>query len=188
VSAANQAIGKHVTRYFRGHPVFAVEVPPDARDRVPGLEILEIGKGPRTRLNTYVTLGCWEAVQSGGEGLEFLLSAREADVAHATTLASVAARHCGTPEQRLARGSVVPLGRPWTADSSCDSLFVTLPYPYGPDLEWCRWRRNSARLLWLMPITPTEAAYVDEHGVEALERRFEQTQVHFADPDRPPVV
>src|SRR5688572_19129115 len=127
-------VGRHVTRYFRGHPVFAVDVPPDARDRAPGLEILEIGGGPRTRLNTYVTLGCWEAVQS------------------------------------------------------CDRLFVTLPYPYGPDLEWCRWRRSSARLLWLMPIMPSEAAYVDEHGVEALERRFEETQVHFADPDRPPVV
>jgi hypothetical protein len=181
-------VGRHVERYFRGHPIFAVDVPSDARDRVPGLEILEIHGGPRTSLYTYVTLGCWDAVQSGGEGLEFLMSAREADLAHAATLATVAARHCGTPDQRLRRGSVVPLGKPWTEGSSCDRLLVTLPYPYGPELEWCRWRRNSARLLWLMPITPVEAAYVDEYGVEALERRFEETQVHFADPYRDSVV
>jgi hypothetical protein len=181
-------VGRHVTRYFRGHPVFAVDVPPDVLDRVPGLQLLEIGSGPRTGLRTYVTLGCWEAVQSGGEGLEFLLSARDTDLTHAETLAWVAARHCGTPEQRLHRGSVVPLGKPWTPGSASDRLLVTLPYPYGPDLEWCRWRRNAARLLWLMPITPVEATYVAEHGVEALERLFEQSQVHFADPQRPSVV
>jgi hypothetical protein len=181
-------VGRHVTRYFRGHSVFVVDVPAAFRERVPGLEILEVGAGHRTRLHTYVTLGCWEAVQSGGVGVEFLLSAREPDVAHAATLAEVAARHCGTPEQRLDRGSVVPLGRPWTPGSACDRLLVTLPYPYSPELEWCRWRRNVARLLWLMPITPVEAEYADAHGVEALERRFEETEVHFADPERPSVV
>jgi Suppressor of fused protein (SUFU) len=181
-------VGRHVTRHFRGHPVFAVDVPAHVLDRVPGLQILEVGGGPRTGLTTYVTLGCWEAVQAGGEGVEFVLSAREPDIAHAATLASVAARHCSTPQQRLDRGSVVPLGKPWTPGSTCDRLLVTLPYPYGPDFEWCRWRRNSARLLWLMPITPEEAAYVAEYGVDALERRFEESQVHFADPERPSVV
>jgi hypothetical protein len=169
-------VGRHVARYFRGHPIFAVDVPPEVLDRVPGLQILEVGSGPKIGLHTYVTLGCWEAVQSGGEGLEFVLSARDPDLSHAATLASVAARHCSTPAQRLHRGSVVPLGKPWTPGSSCDWLLVTFPYPYGPDFEWCRWRRNVARLLWLMPITA------------ALERRFEESEVHFADPDRPSVI
>jgi suppressor of fused protein SUFU len=181
-------VGRHVTRYFRGHPIFTVDVPPDVLDRVPGLQILEVGSGPRTALYTYVTLGCWDAVQAGGEGREFLLSAREADVAHAATLARAAARHCSTPDQRLDRGSVVPLVDPWAPGSACDRLLVTLPYPYGPDLEWCRWRRNAARLLWLMPIMQVEAAYLDEYGLEALERRFEESEVHFADPERPSVV
>jgi hypothetical protein len=181
-------VGRHVTRFFRGHPVFAVQVPPEVLDRVPGLQILEVGSGPKSRLTTYITLGCWEAVESGGDGREFVLSARHPDIAHAATLASVAARHCGTPEQRLDRGTVVPLGRPWTPGSTCDRFLVTLPYPYGPDLEWCRWRRNAARLLWLLPITPFEATYLENHGLEALERRFEESGVHFADPERPSVV
>jgi len=188
VPTANEIIGRHVTKFFRGHEVFAVEVPADARDRVPGLEILEVGTGPRTALRTYVTLGCWGAVRHDGEGAEFVLSAREPHPAHVATLAGVAVRHCATPDQRLARGSVVPLERPWANGSSCDHLLVTLPYPYGPDFEWCYWRRKSAQLLWLMPITADEAGFVAAHGVEALERRFEESQVHFTDPGRPSAV
>ena len=186
--SANEAIGRHVTRFFRGHPIFAVEAPSDARDRVPGLVILEVGPGPRTQLVTYVTLGCWAAVQRNREGLEFVLSAREADTRHVETLGAVAAFHAATREQRLALGSVVPLARPWTPGSTCDRMLVTLPYPYGPELEECHWRRNFARLLWVVPITADEELFATVHGVDALEQRFEEAEVRFADPERPSVV
>jgi len=188
MSAAREAVGRHVARFFRGHPVFAVDVPADAHDRVPGLEILEVGPGPRSQLVSYVTLGCWEAVQRQREGLEFVLSTREADVRHTEVLGAVASFHAATPEQRLDRGGVVPLGRPWTPGSACDRMLVTLPYPYGPELEECHWRRNFARLLWVVPITADEELFATVHGLEALEQRFEEAEVRFADPERPSVV
>lgn len=188
MKTAADAIGRHVTGFFAGHQVFAVDPPEEHADRVPGLQILEVKPGPRVDLVSYVTLGCWEAVQQNGQGHEFVLTARDPDLGHVATIAAAAAQHCRTPAERLDRGSVVHLGRPWLPGSSCDRLLVTLPYPYGPSFEWCRWRRNAARLLWLMPITPVEAAFVADAGIDALESRFEALGVSFADPVRPPVV
>lgn len=188
MKAPADVIGRHITGYFAQHEVFAIDPPEEYADRVPGLQVLEVRPGPRVDLVSYVTLGCWEAVQQNGQGHEFVLTARDADLGHVATVAAAAAQHARTLSARLDRGSVVHLARPWMAGSSCDRLLVTLPYPYGPELEWCRWRRNSARILWLMPITAVEHAFVAEQGIDALESRFEALGVSFADPVRPPVV
>lgn len=181
-------IGKHYTDFFKGHPVFEIDPPADAHDRVPGLRILEAPAGKRVDVASYLTLGCWGAVQTLGVGCEFVLAAREPDPIHVQSLAAAAIAHCGTPAGRLDRGSVVPLAGPWLPGSDCDQLLVTLPYPYGPELEYCRWRARgqaqSARVLWLMPITAAEAIFVATDGVEALEARFEELGVNFADPTR----
>ncbi len=187
-----ELIGKHYTDYFRGDTVFEIDPPPEALDRVPGLRILEAPPGKRVDVASYLTLGCWEAVQTLGVGCEFVLAAREPDPIHVQSLAAAAIAHCGTPAGRLDRGSVVTLAGPWLPGSECDRLLVTLPYPYGPELEYCRWRvrgqAQAARVLWLMPITAAEAVYVATDSVEALEARFEQLGVNFADPGRPSAV
>lgn len=181
-------IGRHITGFFAKHEVFAIDPPAAYADRVPGLQIIEVRPGPELDLTSYVTLGCWEAVQQGGQGTEFVLTARTPDLAHVETLAAAAAQHCRTPASRLDRGSIVRLDRPWLPGSECDRLLVTLPYPYGPQFEWCRWWSKVARFLWLMPITPLEEAFVADAGVDALEERFEALGVSFADPDRRPVI
>ena len=48
--------------------------------------------------------------------------------------------------------------------------------------------RPYLRLLWLLPIHPSEAAYARAHGAEALERLFDDAGVMYADPQRPAVV
>lgn len=184
-----ELIGKHYTDYFgRSHTVFEMDPPPAALERVPGLRMLEVTAGKRVDVVSYLTLGCWEAVQSLGVGCEFVLAAREPDVAHLKSLGAAAIAHCGHPDNRLDRGSVVQLDGPWLPGSECDRLLVTLPYPYGPDFEYCRWKfrgqNNTARVLWLMPITAAEAAMVALDGVDALETRFEEVGVNFADPAR----
>jgi hypothetical protein len=185
----NELIGKHYTDYFgRGHTVFEMDPPGEATDRVPGVRMLEVSAGKRVDVVSYLTLGCWEAVQSLGVGCEFVLAAREPNEIHLETLAAAAIAHCGHPDQRLDRGSVVQLAAPWLPGSECDRLLVTLPYPYGPEMEYCRWKfrgnNNTARVLWLMPITAGEAAMVALDGVDALEARFEEVGVNFADPAR----
>jgi len=168
--------------------MFSVDPPADAADRVPGLEVIEIGSGPVLDLVTYVTLGCWDAVQAQGSGTEFVLTARTPDPVHVDSASIAAVAHCGTPEGRLDRGSVVPLGRGWLPGSVCDRLLVTLPYPYGPEFEFCRWRGGTARLLWLLPISAAEGQFIAGEGVEAFEARLEKLGVSFADPVRPSVV
>ncbi len=184
----NEAIGRHITGWFGSKKVFAVEPPAELAERVPGLQILEVAPGPMLDLCTYVTLGCWQAVETLGVGTEFVFTVRRPDPAHVTAIATVAAAHCGTPTGRLDRGSVVPLGRPWLPGSNYDRLLVTLPYPYGPKFEYVRWRRFSARLLWLMPISALEEAFIAADGVEAFETRLESMGVSFTDPARPSVI
>lgn len=41
--------------------------------------------------------------------------------------------------------------------ASADHLMVSLPYPYGPDLEWCETPSGKVQVLWLVPITGAEA-------------------------------
>lgn len=183
-----EALGRHLSDWFAGHGMFSMTPSADALDRVPGLEIVEIAPGPRFGMASYVTLGCWQAVQQRGVGTEFVLTAREPDPVHVATAAAAAIAHCGTPAGRLDRGSVVPLRRGWLPGSDCDCLLVTVPYPYGPRFEFVRWARNTTRLLWLLPITGAEAAFVAVEGVDAFEARLEAMGLSFADPVRPSVV
>ena len=75
---------------------------------------------------------------------------------------------------RLGVGSIVSIGRPWADESICDRLLVSLPYPFGPALEWTS---NGVRVLWLLPISAAEERFALTHGVEALERRLEEKRV-----------
>jgi hypothetical protein len=81
-------------------------------------------------------------------------------------------------------GHTVPIGEPWVPRSTCDHLLVSLPYPFGPDLELCDWDGDHARLLWLLPITEAERDIKAEHGLEALEQRFDDAAIKYWDPAR----
>jgi hypothetical protein len=49
----------------------------------------------------------------------------------------VAYYHATSGDYRLDHGHTVPIGRPWIRGSSCDHLLLSLPYPWGPELETC---------------------------------------------------
>ena len=87
---------------------------------------------------------------------------------------------------RLGLGHTVNFVQPWFCGSLCSYGFVSLPYPYGPSLEWQD--EPEVRFLWLIPITPEEAAFKNSHGIEALEERFEAVQFNYLDPMRPSVM
>jgi len=69
------------------------------------------------------------------------------------------------------------------AGSCCDHLLVGLPYPFGPQLQLCHAGDRHVEFLWL-PITADERAYKADHGLDALESRFEQAQLKYWDPQR----
>jgi hypothetical protein len=96
--------------------------------------------------------------------------------------------HAGQTPQRLDVGHTVPIGEPWLPGSTCDHLLVSLPYIFGSDFEMCRWRNGHARVLWLLPITSAEREFKIEHGLDALEERFEAESVDYTNPLRGSVV
>ena len=83
-------------------------------------------------------------------------------------------------EVSLGLGHTVNFGMPWQPNSRATHGLVSLPYLYGPELE----KSGETSCLWLIPITPEELDYKKEQGLEALEERFEATQIDYTDPYR----
>lgn len=177
----------HVRTFFAGHDVEALDydLGEGRREAVPGLRIIAVSPGPRTNSWTYVTAGCWAAVEHSGHGLEFVLSTPVHDSSFAALLAMVAYYHAG---HHLDIEHSMPIGGPWMPNSACDHLLVSLPYLHGPDLEQCSLRDGHARLLWVLPVTAAEIAYRRENGHEALEVLFDEAEINPTDPHRPSVV
>jgi hypothetical protein len=157
--------------------------------RVPGFRVHAVAPGPRGHNAwTYVTSGCWQAVHQHGHGLEFVMATREFTLRAVELLARNAYFHAGPEEQRLGWGHTVDLGEPWLPGSPCDHGLISLPYPWGAELETCAWAGGHARLLWLLPITGAERDFKVAHGLEALEDRFQAAPLDFTNPHRASVV
>jgi Suppressor of fused protein (SUFU) len=165
LSTAQAAVLAHLRGYFAGHRV-DVRDPPDAR--------------VRERI----------AMHDSEHGLEFVLIAPDAAPRHAL-LVTIAAHYHANPDDagfRLDLGHTVPIGEPWSPGSSCDHLLVSLPYPFGRELEVCAWEGGHARLLWLLPITTAERDFKAANGLDALEQRFEDAALEYWDTRRASVV
>ena len=134
-----------------------------------------------------MTIGAWEATVNEPHGTEFLLLAPTENPLHVELLAMVANLHAD-PRYRLAVGHTLKIGRPWIEGSTSDHLLVSLPYPYGPELEHCHVDGRHIRVLWLVPITTAEAALVADRELEALEELLEERGVNVVDATRPSVV
>lgn len=135
----------------------------------------------------YVTIGAWEATADGPHATEFVLLSATENPLHVELLSMVANFHAD-PNYRLGVGSVMNIGRPWVGESSADHLLVTLPYPFGPELEICNVGDRHVRYLWLVPITGSEAVLVRDAGLEALEKLLDERQVDVISPTRSSVV
>jgi hypothetical protein len=121
--------------------------------------------------------------------LEFVLYApATADEVHVETLTMIAYYHAGGGDHALDLGHTVPIGRPWVPGSTCDQLLVSLPYPWGPELENGTVPGGHVRVLWLLPITAVEKEFRHSHGLEALEQRFDTAGIIPTDPRRSSVV
>jgi len=160
---------------------------PQAEALLPRFRVARIDPANTGEPTVYLSCGAWEATAGAGLGQEFFLLAPGPDEAHVDTIAAVALAHV-LSRGMLDLGSIVPLGRPWLPASRCDRLLVTLPYPYGPNLERVAAAPGfDLAFRWLLPITAAEAALAQAQGVEALEARLERARADFLDPVRPSV-
>jgi Suppressor of fused protein (SUFU) len=144
--------------------------------------VLEFAPGRARNMWTYAT--CAMSLPSDPERLELHLFSPVQSEQHVELLTAVA--HYHRTEASLGLGHTVDFGRPWLPQSNCDHGLISLPYLDGPRLKDFQSQAGGVRVecLWLVPITRGERQFKIDHGLEALECRFEAAKFNYLDPRR----
>jgi hypothetical protein len=88
----------------------------------------------------------------------------------------------------LLRGQVLPLGRPVSRASRCNSLYVAPPVVFPDELATCTDTLPPTVFAWLVPIHAAEAALVSQLGWNEFEDRLERVDPNLFDLERSSVV
>jgi hypothetical protein len=148
--------------------------------------ILELPPTNSRRMWTYATC-CMSQCHSASR-IELHVFSPFESRAHVELLTAIYHYHCtGNP---LGHAHTVNFGRPWLPGSGCDHGLISLPYLDGPKLEVLTLpaEQQIIRFLWLIPITPSERDFTSRFGLDALECRFQETNVNYVDPYRKSIV
>lgn len=156
-------------------------------DNLPGFRVLRVKSSTPGRPVIYVTNGCFMAEPAQHTRHEFFLISPKEKSQNVETLTMLANFHADE-RYRLDVGSVVDIGDPWMPGSICNHLLVSVPYPYGPKLEWLKLSDVCVRFLWALPITAREVAFMELNGLEALEQKFDSAKLDYLNPLRPSIV
>jgi hypothetical protein len=149
-----------------------------------GFKVLVFSPNNRRKMWTYST--CGMSQQKDAPPLELHLFSPTENELHVELLTVVV--HYHLTGAYLDVGHTVNFGRPWLPESKCDHGLISLPYLDGPRLEWLGETGRGIHFLWLIPITANELDYKKEHGLEALESRFEENRFDYLDPKRASIV
>ena len=149
---------------------------------LPGLQVLVAHSECEGRSSFhYLTAGASDILDQPGYGLEFCFQSNVEADQHVELVVLVAYMHLDS-RHRLGVGHTMNIGRPILAGSRLDRILVSLPYPYGEGFEFVHFADgHHARLLWLMPICPSEERACHEDGLDSLEAKLEEAQVDFLD-------
>jgi hypothetical protein len=179
----------HYRQVWPGREVTSVHWTPEhMATRLPDLHIAKVAPAQAEEAWVFATIGAWRATESEEHGLELVAAARSEAAAVMTHLGQLAYYHAGPPENRLGVGHTLRIGEGWVPSSPLDALLISLPYPWGPALEHCQLEGRHIQVLWAIPIHESERVFRGEHGLEALEQRFEDVSLDYLDPFRAPVI
>lgn len=154
---------------------------------LPNFSVIRVAPASADQPWIYLTHGAWQVDVGSRSRSEFVLMAPAENPRHVETLAMLASFHANA-KHHLSEGKSVAIGRGWLDGSEYDHLLVSPPYPFGPNLEFCKVDQElMVRFLWLLPINSSESLYLARMGVEALEDRLEALGVDYLDPHRPAV-
>lgn len=117
-----------------------------------------------------------------GSGLEMFLECGVQSSRLPEILNAVAHFHC--TGATLGLHHIVNLGEPWLSGSACTYAYFSLPYRFGPSLEWLRTGNRTTRCLQLVPITAKERALTRAQSIEKLELAFDRAQPVLSDARR----
>lgn len=177
---------QHVRNFFDRREIQSFTWPSGPiLEQNPHFRALRVAPSNPQGLWTYVSVGGWAGTEAENVGTEFILCTAIEDIRAVELLAMTVFYHRGG---KLGPGHTLPLGEPWMAGSLCDHFLVTLPYPFGPDLEIAHVGDRHVEFLWLLPITKAERDLKVADGLEALESRFEEAGLHYWEIDRTSIV
>jgi hypothetical protein len=179
-------IHDHVHRFFSGHAAHREDFDKGPiQSVIPGFHVIALEPGPKSEVWTYVSVGSGLIEQDGCQRLEFLITADEPSAKHTERLAMTAFYH---HTEKLGLGHTFPLGEPWLPESTLDHALISLPYPFGQDLEIFCADGDHIHFYWVLPITSEETKYRHANGLEALESKFSDTEMDYTDARRASVV
>lgn len=181
-----ETVLEHCKEFFDGHEVdlFSWNDGP-IESAVDGFRVFRAAPGPKLGLWVYASVGAGTIEHEHGGSLEFVLVSPKESPRCVELLAMTTYYHLS---RCLSIGHTLAMGEPWQDKSICDHWLVSTPYPFGPELEICNFRDSHAHIAWLLPITESERNFKVEHGLEDLERKFEDAKLAFCDIDREAVV
>jgi hypothetical protein len=157
------------------------------KDILPNFTVIRVAPRSQDEPWIYISNGAWAVDTNKDYRQEFFLMCPFENPRHVETLAMLASYYADS-EHDLNIGNSVNTGRGWLEGSNYDRLLISLPYPYGPDLEICILKDATVKYLWLLPINTAEHEYLCTNGLEALEQKFDEAEIDFLNPDRPPVI
>jgi hypothetical protein len=178
----HDGLRRHLPTFFTGHPYEETVWTLGPAELLPRLKIAVMSPDPRTGLWVYATVGASAARSDPTSLLEFVLTAPAEDLRHAELMTMTAYDH---HTEGFGLGHTFPIGEPWLSGSACDHMLISLPYPFGPELEVCCLGERELSFYWVLLITRAERDFKAEHGQEALEQRFNAQAIEFWDPRRP---
>lgn len=182
----HEVVRNHLQSFFAGHSVeyFTWNLGP-IKSALPEFRIARYAPGPKSSLWVYASIGCAATVHSCVDRTEFILVCPYETPRAVELLAMVAHRQTFDP---LGESHLMPVGEPWLDDSTCEVFLISLPYPFGPDLENCSFTEEHIQILWLLPITQSEREFYEQNGAEALESKFDEVGLEYWQLDRASVV
>jgi hypothetical protein len=180
-----EAIRKHYECVW-GTAGESVDLRGGRRDELPSaFTVLEFPPRAERGMWTYAT--CGMSLPEDAELLELHLFSLEKSLEPVELLYVTA--HFHRTGSKLGLGHTVNFGKPWMGSSPSQYGLVSLPYLDGPDLEdLVLDAARVAKFLWLIPVTHAEVQFKKQHGLEALEQKFEGGDFEYADPLRSSVV
>lgn len=186
MSTINKKIIGHYRKFFEGHKykVLNWNLGPIAQV-VPEFEVVRFSPGPKIGLWVYCSVGA-SAIKSENSGLhEFLVVSPIESDRLVEILAMITYYHSN---HSLGFGHTLPIGEPWLEDSKCTNWLISLPYPFGEELEILPLNESHAHVAWLLPITDAERDFKVQNGLEALEQSFDDAGLKYWDINRISVV
>lgn len=186
VRSSKQAAIDHYKVFFSGHESSLLSWQRGPIQTVlPEFQVLRFSPGERIGLWIYCSVGASHLKSTESGLLEFVIAAPFESPSLVETLAMVAHYHAN---HSLGFGHTFPIGKPWLEGSACTNWLVSVPYPFGEELELMPLVEGHAHVAWLLPITEAERDFKIQHGLEALEQQFEDAELEFWDVDRPSVI